>query len=64
MLTATITGHSVEARIYAEDVTAGFVPMSGSLDRFEIPTGDGVRVDAGYETGSVAARTTTRCSPR
>ena len=35
--------------------TAGFVPMSGRLDRFVIPTADGVRVDAGYETGSVVS---------
>jgi acetyl/propionyl-CoA carboxylase alpha subunit len=55
VLTATITGHAVEARLYAEDVAAGFVPMSGGLDRFVVPTAGGVRVDAGYETGSVVS---------
>jgi acetyl/propionyl-CoA carboxylase alpha subunit len=55
VLTATITGHAVEARLYAEDVAAGFVPMSGRLDRFVIPNADDVRVDAGYESGSVVS---------
>jgi acetyl/propionyl-CoA carboxylase alpha subunit len=55
VLTATITGHAVEARLYAEDVVAGFVPMSGRLDRFVVQAPDGVRVDAGYETGSVVS---------
>jgi len=55
VLTATITGHAVEARLYAEDVAAGFVPVSGRLDRFVIPTAEGARVDAGYETGSVVS---------
>jgi propionyl-CoA carboxylase alpha chain len=48
-----LTGHAVEARLYAEDVPAGFLPASGTLSRFEIPGGPGVRVDAGVETGSV-----------
>lgn len=51
--TATLSGHSVEARVYAEDVLAGFLPAAGTLDSFRFPEGPGIRVDAGYEDGSV-----------
>ena len=50
-LSPTMTGHAVEARLYAEDVPAGYLPATGTLDRFVIP--DGVRVDSAVETGSV-----------
>ena len=39
-------------RLYAEDPAEDYQPQSGLLTRFEIPTGDGVRVDSGFETGS------------
>ncbi|HEY1972444.1 MAG TPA: biotin carboxylase N-terminal domain-containing protein [Pseudonocardia sp.] len=45
-------GHAIEARVYAEDVAAGFLPASGRLYRFEIPARPGLRVDSGVETGS------------
>jgi propionyl-CoA carboxylase alpha chain len=48
---ARLTGHAVEVRLYAEDATAGFLPATGTLHRFEVP--DGVRVDSGVESGSV-----------
>ena len=50
-LHATLTGHAIEARLYAEDVAAGYLPATGSLLLFDIPTAPGVRVDAGFRTG-------------
>ena len=46
-----IHGHAVEARVYAEDVAAGFLPAPGPLLRHAPPSGFGVRVDAGVEQG-------------
>ncbi len=52
---AAITGHAIEVRLYAEDVPAGFLPVTGTLHRFAIPSGPGLRVDTGFGDGSVVS---------
>ncbi|MEO9176296.1 MAG: biotin carboxylase N-terminal domain-containing protein, partial [Gaiellales bacterium] len=46
-------GHAIEARIYAEDPSAGFLPATGTVRVYREPTGPGVRVDSGIRAGSV-----------
>jgi propionyl-CoA carboxylase alpha chain len=55
VLGAEIRGHAIEARLYAEDVGAGFLPAAGTLSRFEIDPADGLRVDAGVVSGSTVS---------
>lgn len=47
----SIRGHAIEIRVYAEDAKNGFLPDTGRLDRYRIPTGPGIRVDDGVEEG-------------
>jgi propionyl-CoA carboxylase alpha chain len=49
---AGITGHAIEARLYAEDVPAGYLPASGDVHTLEIDAADGLRVDAGFASGT------------
>lgn len=49
---ASMQGHAIEARLYAEDVGAGFLPVSGRIERLQIATAPAVRVDSGYRDGS------------
>lgn len=46
-----ITGHALELRVYAEDPLNNFLPSIGNLETYEIPTGEGIRVDDGFEQG-------------
>jgi pyruvate carboxylase subunit A len=46
-----IKGHALELRVYAEDPMNNFLPSVGNLSTYKIPTGDGIRVDNGFEEG-------------
>ncbi|WP_329442892.1 biotin/lipoyl-binding protein [Streptomyces sp. NBC_01426] len=48
-----LRGHSFEFRINGEDPGRGFLPAPGTVTRFAPPSGPGVRLDAGVESGSV-----------
>ncbi|MCD5347501.1 biotin carboxylase N-terminal domain-containing protein [Agromyces sp. S2-1-8] len=46
-----LTGHAIEARVYAESPERGFLPSTGELLIWREPAGDGVRVDGGIRSG-------------
>jgi 3-methylcrotonyl-CoA carboxylase alpha subunit len=52
-----VTGHALEARIYAENPSRGFLPSTGTLKHMRMPdavefvTGGRVRVDSGVREG-------------
>jgi acetyl/propionyl-CoA carboxylase alpha subunit len=53
-LRPAITGHAIEVRLCAEDPAAGYLPVSGTFELFEV-AGEGIRVDSGVTTGSVVS---------
>lgn len=47
----SIQGHSIEIRVYAEDTLNGFTPDIGTLNRYQVPFGENIRVDDAFEQG-------------
>jgi geranyl-CoA carboxylase alpha subunit len=48
----SLNGHAIEARLYAEDPAADFLPATGPIHLWAPASGDGIRVDSGIESGS------------
>ena len=46
-----IRGHSIEFRINGEDPGKGFLPSLGTITKWEVPSGPGVLIDAGFDHG-------------
>ena len=47
----TIKGHALELRVYAENPLDDFLPSVGKLEKYRVPTGEGIRLDNGFEEG-------------
>jgi len=48
-----LSGHAIEARLYAEDPSNGFAPGTGPVVAADFPVGEGIRVDSAVEKGTV-----------
>ncbi|WP_084529789.1 ATP-binding protein [Nocardia crassostreae] len=48
-----LTGHAIEARVYAEDPSRDFLPTGGTVLALSEPEGKGIRVDSGLRAGTV-----------
>lgn len=47
----SIKGHALELRVYAEDALEDFTPSTGTLEKYQLPVGEGLRLDNGFEEG-------------
>ena len=54
-ITPSVSGHAIEARLYAEDPSNDFLPVTGPIHRFEFTAEPRVRVDSGVESGSMVS---------
>ncbi len=48
-----LDGHAIECRINAEDATRGFIPVPGTIERWQPPHGQGIRLDSHMHQGSI-----------
>jgi acetyl-CoA/propionyl-CoA carboxylase biotin carboxyl carrier protein len=49
----SLDGHAIEARLYAEDPSRGFLPQAGTVLGLLEPSGPGIRVDSSLTVGTV-----------
>lgn len=50
-----LTGHAIEVRLYAENAYQDFLPQTGNVHLWQTEVLDGVRIDAGIQSGSVVS---------
>jgi acetyl-CoA carboxylase biotin carboxylase subunit len=48
-------GAAMEVRVYAEDPDRNFLPSPGTIERLELPEGEGIRIESGVETGTAVS---------
>ncbi|MFN3817703.1 acetyl/propionyl/methylcrotonyl-CoA carboxylase subunit alpha [Blastomonas sp.] len=48
-----VSGHAIECRINAEDAARGFIPVPGTVTRWQPPQGEGIRLDSHMTQGAV-----------
>ena len=46
-----LSGHAIEARLYAENPAEDFLPTTGSIDLWQPPNNENIRIEAGIQTG-------------